>query len=338
MDSNYWQQKLDSLKMPELNLAKYKDNSLRGFEDRIKEAQSNIDNLVSAENQANSKVQESQDAYDTFKGEMRHYSEISDEKENEFGVKTAMDNYNDSKDAIAATQAAINALPSSINANSNRVLTQSQRSAAYQAQYSIWSRRMGLESSTSNAYEKVWEQARTNATRAAAAEYASQQNTLENFNKAWTAALNNWNTAKTNVLQARNEKANIESQYRVWQSRQYRKDLQEYMSLYEDYEKRRAAAVQNELNRFIADMEDRRRRNEAELEAQRIRNRADYELELARINASVQPKSAYTQNQDKILATDYTRAQEGENVWQVTQKVRKAYTGEIVTKQWIERN
>lgn len=250
-DSAYWKSQLDSMKSPEFNAGNYYNQS---FADRLRDAQKNIDNLVSAADQANSKVQESQDAYDTFKGEMRHYSEISDKKENEFGVATAMDNYNDSKDAIAATQAAINALPSSINANSNRVLTQSQRNAAYQAQYSVWSRRMGIESSASSAYEKVWEQARTNATRAAAAEYAGEQTQLANFNKAWTAAINNWTTAKENVLKAQTEKSDIEAQYRVWQHEQYMKELNEYYANYNAINKKYLAEKSNELDRYLAEM------------------------------------------------------------------------------------
>ena len=273
MDSSaYWQQQMDALKHPDYNLNNYYNQS---FVDRLKEAQTNIDNLVSAENQANSKVQESQDAYDTFKGEMRHYSEISDEKENEFGVKTAMDNYNQSKDAIAATQAAINALPSSINANSNRVLTQSQRSAAYQAQYSVWSRKMGLESSASSEYEKVWEQARTNATRAAAAEYAGEQNKLTDFNKAWTAALNNWNTAKTNVLKARSERFDIESQYRSWQHEQYMKELTEYQKQYQSMLDKKLAAQRNELNMYLAELRAQATRRAADLEEQSQRRIAE---------------------------------------------------------------
>lgn len=247
---------INSLKTPEFDPGKYYNQSVgKSFADRIKEAQANIDNLVAARDQANAKVQESQDAYDTFKGEMRHYSEISDEKENEFGVTTAMDNYNQSKDAVAATQAAINALPSSINANSNRVLTQSQRNAAYQAQYSVYSRRMGLETSTSSEYEKVWQQARTNAVRAAAAEYAGQQQTLMDFNKAWTAALNNWNTAKANVLKAKQERSDIESQYRTWQRQQYNIELYNYQKESDMLNKRYIKALENETSMRIAEIQ-----------------------------------------------------------------------------------
>lgn len=271
-NSDYWMSQINSLKTPEFNSGKYYNQS---FADRIKEAQTNIDNLVSARDQANAKVQESQDAYDTFKGEMRHYSEISDEKENEFGVATAMDNYNQSKDAIAATQAAIDALPSTINANSNRVLTQSQRTAAYQAQYTVYSREMGLQSSASSEYEKVWEQARTNATRAAAAEWAGEQSKLSDFSKAWTAALNNWNTAKQNILVAQAQKSDVEAQFREWQHKQYMDELDRYykqvQSMYDKY----FAAKQDEFNRWKQEREEENRIKLAQIEVDSIRKRAD---------------------------------------------------------------
>lgn len=276
MDSSYWKRQADSLERPTFNAGDYYNQS---FVDRIKEAQANIDNLVSAEDQANSKVQESQDAYDTFKGQMRHYSEISKKQEDEFGVKTAMDNYTKSKDAIEATQAAIKALPSTINANSNRVLTQSQRAAAYQAQYTVYSKAMGVATSSRDAYEKVWEQARTNATRAAAAEYASQQQTLVDFNKAWTAALNNWNTAKSNVLKAKQERSDIESQYRTWQRQQYNIELYNYQKESDRLNKLYIKALENETSMRLA-----------EINSATSRALADSKVRLAQEKANIHDK------------------------------------------------
>lgn len=276
MDSSYWKRQAESLEKPTFNAGDYYNQS---FVDRLKAAQTNIDNLVKASDQANSKVQESQDAYDTFKGEMRHYSEISKKQEDDFGVKTAMDNYNQSKDAVAATQAAINALPSSINANSNRVLTQSQRNAAYQAQYSVYSRRMGLETSASSEYEKVWQQARTNAVRASAAEYAGQQQTLMDFNKAWTAALNNWNTAKSNVLKAQTEYSDIEAQYRSWQRQQYNDRLARYIEESNRLNKLYISTLQNETSKRLA-----------EIQSSTNRALADSQVRLAQEKARIHDK------------------------------------------------
>ncbi len=134
---------------------------------------------------------------------------------------------------------------------------------------------MGLESSASSEYEKVWEQARTNATRAAAAEYAGEQTQLAKFNKAWTAALNNWNTAKTNVLKARSERFDIESQYRSWQHEQYMKELTEYQNQYQSMLEKKLAAQRNELNMYLAELRAQATRRAADLEEQTQRRIAE---------------------------------------------------------------
>lgn len=220
MNSGYWNSVYNQWKdrAAGINADNYYNQS---FIDRMNDAQTNIDNLVSAENQANAKAEASKDAYDTFKGEMRHYADIDEEQENEFGVQTAFSQYEKSKDAIAATQAMINALPSTINANSNRVLTQSQRDAAFQRQYSrTYERRLTGATKEVSQYEGTWKQARENATKASVQIMASEQNKLSDFNKAWAAAMDNWYQAQENTIAAKYQKMDIESQYREWQRKQ----------------------------------------------------------------------------------------------------------------------
>lgn len=244
--SAYWKSEIEKLENSQrsFSYSNYYNNS---FDDRLKAARENIDNLVKAENQANSKVQSSQDAYDTFKGEMRHYTDIKENQENDFGVKTAMDEYTKSKDAIAATQSAINALPSNINANSNRVLTQSQREGFYQAQFANYNRSLSITEKAASQYEKVWSQARENSLRAAAAEYGLQQQTLMDFNKAWVAALNNWNNAKTNTMKARTEYSNIEREYQSWKRNQFNLEQTRYLKEREIMYDKYIAALKNEM-------------------------------------------------------------------------------------------
>lgn len=225
MNSSYWDSVYNKWKdrASGIDASSYYDQS---FIDRMDDAQQNIDNLVSAENQANSKVEASKDAYDTFKGEMRHYADVSKEQENEFGVQTAFSQYEKSKDAIAATQAMINALPSTINANSNRVLTQSQRDVAFQRQYQGVGKKLARETTQTSQYEETWKRARENATKASAEIMASEQNKLSDFNKTWAAAMDNWYQAQENVLLAKYQKMDIESQYREWQRQQAARDRQ----------------------------------------------------------------------------------------------------------------
>lgn len=253
MDSSYWNGVYNQWKdrAAGVNADSYYNQS---FVDRMNRAQENIDNLVSAQNQANSKVESSKDAYDTFKGEMRHYADVNEEQENEFGVQTAFSQYEKSKDAIAATQAMINALPSTINANSNRVLTQSQRDAAFQRQYSGYSKKLTRETSQTSQYEETWKKARENATKASAEIMASEQNKLADFNKAWAAAVDNWYQAQENVRTAQYQKMDIESQYREWQRQEAARERQAALNEMNLALDAYVASIKNESNMRQADI------------------------------------------------------------------------------------
>ena len=253
MDSSYWDGVYNQWKdrARGIDASTYYSQS---FVDRMNSAQENIDNLVSAQNQANSKVESSKDAYDTFKGQMRHYADVNEEQENEFGVQTAFSQYEKSKDAIAATQAMINALPSTINANSNRVLTQSQRDAAFQRQYSGYSNKLTRETSQTGQYEETWKKARENASKASAEIMASQQSSLADFNKAWAAAVDNWYQAQENVRTAQYQKMDIESQYREWQRQQAAKDRQAALNEMNLALDAYVASIKNESNMRQADI------------------------------------------------------------------------------------
>lgn len=185
---------------------------------------------------------------------MRHYADVNEEQENEFGVQTAFSQYEKSKDAIAATQAMINALPSTINANSNRVLTQSQRDAAFQRQYSGYSNKLTRETSQTSQYEDTWKKARENASKASAEIMASQQNSLADFNKAWTAAVDNWYQAQENVRTAQYQKMNIESQYREWQRQQAARDRQAALNEMNLALDAYVSSIKNESNMRQADI------------------------------------------------------------------------------------
>lgn len=253
MDSAYWDSVYNQWKdrASGIDASNYYDQS---FIDRINKAQENIDNLVDAQNQANSKVEASKDAYDTFKGEMRHYADVSKEQEDEFGVQTAFSQYEKSKDAIAATQAMINALPSTINANSNRVLTQSQRDAAFQRQYQGYAKKLTADTSQTSQYEETWKQARENANKASAQIMAAEQNSLAAFNKAWAAAVDNWYQAQENVSHAKYQKMDIESQYREWQRQQAARDRQSALNEMSLALDAYVSSVKNESNMRQADI------------------------------------------------------------------------------------
>lgn len=193
----------------------------QSFVDKIKEAQSNIDNLVSEKDKSWSATGQKQDEYNAFKGTMSSYDEVYTQSKSEFGIEEHRENYEKSKQALALAESTLSALPSSINSSSNRVLTQSQREARYNA---LSNRAMAYRDNLlarSSAYEEVWKKAREEQATYAKAEIASQYGKLGDYNNAFVNAMNEYDQAAKRLTDARIEKLNWESDYRNWQFNQW---------------------------------------------------------------------------------------------------------------------
>lgn len=193
----------------------------KDFATKIREAQENIDNLVSEKDKSWAATGQKQDEYNAFYGSMTSYKDAYDTSENEFGVKQAKDTYEESKKALALAESTLSALPSSINSSSNRVLTQQQREARYNA---LSNKAMSYRDNLlarSSAYEEVWKQARQNQATQAQAEIATQYSKLGEYNNAFVNAMNAYDQAVKNIDSAKIEKMNWESDYRSWQHQQY---------------------------------------------------------------------------------------------------------------------
>lgn len=193
----------------------------KSFVDKINEAQKNIDNLVAEKDKSWAATGQKQDAYNAFEGTMSSYGDIYNNAENEFGVKHAEGTYEESKKALALAESTLSALPSSINSSSNRVLTQSQREARYNA---LSNRQVSYRDNLmarSSAYEEVWKNARENQAIYAKAEMASQYSKLGDYNNAFVTAMNEYDDASKRLTQAKLDKKDWENHYRIWQYQQY---------------------------------------------------------------------------------------------------------------------
>ena len=193
----------------------------QSFVDKIKEAQSNIDNLVAEKDKSWSATGQAQDEYNAFRGTMSSYDEVYTQSKSEFGVEEHRENYEKSKQALALAESTLSALPSSINSSSNRVLTQSQREARYNT---LSNRAMAYRDNLlarSSAYEEVWKKAREEQATYAKAEIASQYGKLGDYNNAFVNAINEYSQAAKRLTQARIEKRNWERDYRNWQFNQW---------------------------------------------------------------------------------------------------------------------
>jgi hypothetical protein len=189
--------------------------------DKMNEAQKNIDNLVAEKDKSWAATGQKQDEYDTFYGSMKEYGDVYKDAENEFGVKEAQDTYEKSKKALALAESTLSALPSSINSSSNRVLTQSQREARYNALATMQMSYNDNLLARSSAYEEVWKNARANQAAYAKAEIAGQYSKLSDYNNAFTNAMNEYMEAENRLRKGEEELRNWQQDYRMWQINQW---------------------------------------------------------------------------------------------------------------------
>lgn len=189
----------------------------QSFVDRINKAQRDIDNLVSERDSVSSKRQQAQDAYDTFSGNMRNYSSMLDETEDKFGVTTAMENYEKSKYAISAVEQSLDALPSSINRNSNVVMSQQRRELAYNTAADKWGKTMDTRKQIADVNKEVWDRARENANIQAERMYGEQLDTQKSLSLQWYDQSTAYQSAVERIQSAESLKWNIQSDYRSWQ-------------------------------------------------------------------------------------------------------------------------
>lgn len=133
-------------------------------------------------------------AYDDAFNNQTSYSDLMTQAENRYGVNDANSAYQNSLRAIAATNQAMSALPSTINANSGVVLNQAQRNAAlgnqmakYQNTLSSWQQQNAVDQSALNtALQRAGVLAQGN--------YSQEQQNIAN-------AMNMYQTALANAQQ-----------------------------------------------------------------------------------------------------------------------------------------
>lgn len=193
----------------------------KDFATKVREAQENIDNLVAEKDKAWSATGQKQDEYNAFRGTMSSYDEVYTQSKSEFGIEEHRENYEKSKKALALAESTLSALPSSINSSSNRVLTQSQREARYNA---LSDRAMAYRDNLlarSSAYEEVWKKAREEQSAYTKAEIAKQYSNLQEYNNAFVMAMNRYDNIAKKLTDAKIYKMNWESSYRNWQFNQW---------------------------------------------------------------------------------------------------------------------
>lgn len=244
-DVNYWKGQLDRL---QANPPKSHENFYnQSFVDRMNKAQANIDGLVAERDKSWAATQQAQDDYETFRGSMTSYNDAYKNAQAEFGVENAMANYEKSKKALAMAEMTLNALPSQINAGSNRVLTQSQREQQYNVLANQFNKVQTYQQKQNKTYEEAWKNARERANADAQAVISGEQSRLNDFNDAWLNAINSYNISEEKWRQARIEKQMAGSDYRRWQLNQQNAELYQYQQELSNALKRYSAAMETQI-------------------------------------------------------------------------------------------
>ena len=240
-DVSYWESQLNKLNA---NPPKsHEDFYNQSFVDRMNKAQANIDGLVAEKDKSWAATQQAQDDYETFKGSMTSYRDAYKNAQAEFGVENAMANYEKSKKALAMAEMTLNALPSQINAGSNRVLTQSQREQQYNVLSNQFNKVQTYQMKQNKTYEEAWKNAREGASAYAQAVVSGEQSKLNDFNNAWLNALDEYNTNERKILNAQLNKELWTAKYHKWQAQQSNQAMAVWLTSMSNALKRLDAAV-----------------------------------------------------------------------------------------------
>lgn len=303
MSSSYWQSVLNQLS----NSAPQKTNYYnQDFENEINAAKGNIGNLVSEQDRANSEKNSAMDTYNAFQGSMKSYADIWKTGYDDFGVKQYQDEYEKSKQALAQAQASLAALPSQITAGSNVALTKSQKEAMYNKLSDIRTRNISTMETGVQKQMDAWTKAREGAQSYASEATSAQQSQLSNYNQVWVNAMNKYNTAGNNLLNARIELNAWENKYADWKSKAWLADYHTWSAKYAAASSNYAKALTNERIKAIADARAWRQYNEAkENYAKAVSNYKYYSENIGRTTASGKKFSSAQAEYYKNLALQY---------------------------------
>ena len=303
MSSSYWQSVLNQLRNSEPQKTNYYNQD---FENEINAAKGNIGNLVSEQDRANSEKNSAMDTYNAFQGSMKSYADIWKTGYDDFGVKQYQDEYEKSKQALAQAQASLAALPSQITAGSNVALTKSQKEAMYNKLSDIRTRNISTMETGVQKQMDAWTKAREGAQSYASEATSAQQSQLSNYNQVWVNAMNKYNTAGNNLLNARIELNAWENKYADWKSKAWLADYHTWSAKYAAASSNYAKALTNERIKASADARAWRQYNEAkENYAKAVSNYKYYSENIGRTTASGEKFSSAQAEYYKNLALQY---------------------------------
>lgn len=234
------------------------------LQNKISEGQQDVTTARQKYEQAQPRVEDAYQAQQQAMKDRQSYSDLLSQAKQSEGVDASKEQYQKDVAAVNAIQDAMNTLPSSINANSNVVLTQAQRQAAlgnemqkYLSSYDYATRQAATSGS-------LYDRAQNAAFAAAEAGATEQQQNISNAMQAYNNEINNLQNLYSQLA---NEKQMLHTAYGDLYDEEYRRNMAEL--------EQAAAEKDRELQRYIADQEDATKRWIAEKEDAATRYAAD---------------------------------------------------------------
>lgn len=195
------------------------------FQSQIAEKKANANEQYSQYAAGRQAAAQREAAYDEAFNNQKSYSDILSEADAKYGVDQKSNEYLNSMRAIAATNQAMNTLPSTINANSNVVLNQAQRNAALSNQMSKYQNTLSSWQQTNAVDQAALADAYQRAAQNTQGEYAQQQANIQNRMGMYQTALQD---AAQTYNQAIQQEQLLRDVYAKMYQDEYQHQQQEY--------------------------------------------------------------------------------------------------------------
>ena len=195
------------------------------FQSQIAEKKANANEQYSQYAAGRQAAAQREAAYDEAFNNQKSYSDILSEADAKYGVDENRNAYLNSMRAIAATNQAMNTLPSTINANSNVVLNQAQRNAALSNQMGKYQNTLSSLQQTNAVQQAALADAYQRAAQKTQGDYAQQQANIQNRMGMYQTALQD---AAQTYNQAIQQEQLLRDVYAKMYQDEYQHQQQEY--------------------------------------------------------------------------------------------------------------
>lgn len=214
----------------------------------------------------------------------QNYGDLMNQAEDKKGVAAARQAYDDSARAVAATQQAMLALPSTTNRNSNVILNQAQRNAALSNQVNRYNNALASNVQAQSAYQTAYNNILNEAMTLAAGNYQSQQDALNAQMAQYQNAYNVANQAYSNALNQENLLRDVYAKMYQDEYQHMQNDYQYWYGNMQDKWKQQEIAAQKyaadsamRVQQYLAKLQKEQQANKTPTFADYLQSSAAYE-------------------------------------------------------------